>query len=165
MEDSGKALIVATCWGVWKGSCDWVFNATQVNPMKIIESVAALVDESWRTISIEEKFVKRLARTRISINECWRPPAKDKVKINTDAVFSGSSNNASFGIVYKNVEGRFVGGLSRRIVANTAFMAEGLIVRQAVLLRNRFEGKIYIETNCEGLITCISANSVEACKW
>lgn len=70
------------------------------------------------------------------------------VKINADGAYLKQTTSAGTGVVCRDNVGTFLGGVGRKVEAQTAFEAECLAVRESLLCCNRIH---CIEIDCEQL--------------
>ncbi|XP_019182510.1 PREDICTED: uncharacterized protein LOC109177579 [Ipomoea nil] len=93
----------------------------------------------------------------------WIPPPRNTIKCNVDAAVSG--NGASFGIVVRDHDGRFVAAKCGRLVGEEdPYMAEVLGAKEALAwLKMQHHSNIILESDClnfcNAFNSCISDHS------
>lgn len=79
-------------------------------------------------------------------------PPTGSVKINIDGAYMESSKGAGIGVVCRDAEGRFIGGMGKRVVADSALMVECMALLEALRIRGKFpDNSVIFETDCEVL--------------
>ncbi|XP_054822963.1 uncharacterized protein LOC129321271 isoform X2 [Prosopis cineraria] len=89
MKDYDKAYIACLCWNIWKTRSASVFNASAIDPYKVLQATHVAVQEFW---SLKPKDPV-LRPTPAVIDTRWLPLAQDIIKINCDGAFSSASGS------------------------------------------------------------------------
>lgn len=97
--------------------------------------------------------------------KAWERPEWGRFKINVDAAFNQKTQAAAIGIVGRDWEGRYIGGISRSTSAESAFQAECQAMIAAMEGRSMWGNKVTVETDCEELYRRMEKEKLEGCEW
>lgn len=154
-DDYGKALFAGICWSIWKARCNYVFESTNVDAYGFVAEPMRLVRDHWEATD-RRKCVEKTDEGNARLLN-WQKPAWGAVTINVDAAFCNKSGKTAIGIVGRDWEGRFIGGIGKTVNAGSAFVAESLAMLEALNCRDIWEGdKMIMETDCQQLYSRVS---------
>ncbi|XP_050365312.1 uncharacterized protein LOC126783821 [Argentina anserina] len=113
------------CWSIWKARCNFIYQATPLNPAVIIKKAMDTASDFFGT-QCTTIFSKpdRLPAT-------WSPPQIGVVAVNTDACWVDDFKGG-FGVIARNHHGILVGGLAGPLRTESALMAEALALLAGV---------------------------------
>ena len=146
-EIFSKCLITLYC--IWKARNDVVFNNKTLDHTRIIFTAAHLFKNYFKDKKNEEKHINRNVE-----NICWKPPDRDKIKLN----FDGSvSDIATAGFILRNHDGVPLLASAKKIGRTNVLCAEASALR-AGLLAVWIHGhqNVQVEGDSKTLIDCIN---------
>ncbi|XP_028784473.1 uncharacterized protein LOC114740485 [Neltuma alba] len=158
------ALFAGICWGIWKARCKFIFEKVEVDPWLCVAGAMRLVrDFSEATVRNRRRLTSSNIEER---KEKWVRPVRGRIKLNIDAAFCHKSGRAAVGIVGRNEEGEFIGGLGKEVEVATPFMAESLALIEAYKCADFLQGKmVTVETDCAELFNRMKKGNVEGSEW
>ncbi|XP_028773775.1 uncharacterized protein LOC114730832 [Neltuma alba] len=143
---------------VWLGSRDGTY------PVKLGYKATGREEGSMSQLERKERR-KGIVDSDVRLLS-WQRPQAGVVKINVDGAFCPSRKCASIGLLGRDSAGRFLGGVGKMVVADSAFMAECLAFMEALQIKDIFsEGKVVIETDSQLLFKRLRSGDTKGCEW
>lgn len=154
------SFIAILSWFIWKACNVLFFLEKCMNFSNIFSNAYRLLKESksaCRSFNVDGESLT---------TSFWSPPPIGCVKINFDAAFSPSSNDASIGIIVHGDEGVFFMALAKPgFFTNSALIAEGLAARVGLLKALSLGAKdCVLEGDCWEVISALK-NNIDSCPW
>lgn len=152
------------CWGIWRVRCKFTFEHCEIDVIKCVEGAVRMVKEYWAAMERKDKRSAQEKQKKRKLK--WERPTRGKMKINVDAAFDQKRRKAAVGVVGRDWKGRFMGGFSSQVEAESAFQAESLALLQAVKNVDLWgsEGG-EMETDCAELFGRLKEKRLEGCEW
>ncbi|RYQ95592.1 hypothetical protein Ahy_B08g090946 [Arachis hypogaea] len=90
----------------------------------------------------------------------WRPPPRNKVKVNIDAAFQRETGIAASAAVIRDWQGKIITGTSSKFKSTSALAAEAQAYREALILTKNLQIRnCIIESDCLPLVQAIKART------
>lgn len=166
LNEFDKSFLVFLGWEIWKERCEMVFTGRNVNARRVVDKASWAAEEFWKTeksclLSGQVGFASRRNKVRF-----WCPPPLGAIKIDIDGSFSAQKKVGGIGIVCRDNVGAFQGRISRKVIVDSAFLAECLAFKEALGVCHEFQNvDICIKTDCEVLFKPLSLRSVAGYDW
>ncbi|XP_068319556.1 uncharacterized protein [Pyrus communis] len=155
--------VAFTCWHIWKGICNLLYNNSQINPTQVICAISNSAGSFFEAVRKNSVFPEHGA---VAVREFrWSLPPTMFTKINVDASWYEPTCSRFVGIVLGDVNGFFVAAIRHAIRASSAGAAEAV----AILKGCEFDlalglRKVFVESNSYESV-CPLSNSFEIGIW
>ncbi|KAL4367556.1 hypothetical protein GQ457_05G010050 [Hibiscus cannabinus] len=146
-------LIAFLCWFLWKARNEFSFSNVSPNPI----DTWCQAERAFTEYMEANAFMAPITRGGSHDHECWVPPSHGWIKINCDASRSQATKFSGIAALFRNHEGRLVGGSASSCFTNSVDLAEAYAIRMGVLdaVDKGFKSVI-IESDNQGLINRLS---------
>jgi ribonuclease HI len=153
---SWKTTFMTTCWYLWKWRNKTIFEADFIRPNNPISLI-------WRFVQDIEDCNLELVRKGPKLNEIiyigWKRPQEGWIKLNSDGACKDMGVIAGCGGLFRDSDGRWIKGYTKKIGACDALHAEmwGLYLGLDMAWREHYSHLI-VESDSKILIDMISDN-------
>ncbi|XP_057730440.1 uncharacterized protein LOC130945751 [Arachis stenosperma] len=149
------------CWCIWKARNQHIFQQKKLNPQNtIIHSEQIATEYHNATKDLNKDIKARADRNAEKLRITWRPPPRNKIKVNIDAAFQRETGIATTAAVFRDWEGKIITGTSSKFKSISALAAEAQAYREAlILIKNLNIRNCIIESNCLPLVQAIKART------
>ncbi|XP_025693017.1 uncharacterized protein [Arachis hypogaea] len=162
-SEQGKILckIGYLCWCIWKARNQHIFQQTEINPQKVIIQSDYLSAEFYKaTQGSTTAIIPDMGRGGVRKRITWRPPPKNRLKVNTDAAFHKDTGQASLAAVVRDWQGKVITGTTGTFKTISPLTAEAQAYREAlILIKNLQIHNCIIETDSLPLVQAIKART------
>ncbi|KAF7812457.1 reverse transcriptase [Senna tora] len=166
MKDFDKSLWAYLCWGIWKARCDFVFKGVAVNVLKVVILAVIAANEFWDRPSIVGGQDGALKSTPRAFNFDWKVPSEDFLLCFVDGAFDKVGMKGCFGAIFRNLEGKVVGGTSGGFLASSSLICEAFAIRKAVSFAGlKGWSKVLFLSDCEYVVKAIGSGCWAGCDW
>lgn len=153
-----KLRCVATCWSVWRGRNDVVWNNKPWNLPRIQFDISRLVND-WQEVATVEAY---------NGNQITTPGADfvipaGAVRVCVDAAVFSELGLAYYGVVILDRDGGFIAAKNGPLrCLNDAHLAEALAIKEALSwVKDRGFLKIVVCSDCQTVCNLINGSSVD----
>ncbi|RYR32436.1 hypothetical protein Ahy_A10g047005 [Arachis hypogaea] len=162
-SEQGKILckIGYLCWCIWKARNQHIFQQTEINPQKVIIQSEYLTAEFYKaTQGSTTAIIPDTGRGGVRKRITWRPPPKNRLKVNTDAAFHKDTGQATLAAVVRDWQGKVITGTTLTFKTISPLTAEAQAYREAlILIKNLQIHNCIIETDSLPLVQAIKART------
>ncbi|XP_025678865.1 uncharacterized protein [Arachis hypogaea] len=160
-SEQGKILckFVCVCWCIWKARNQHIFQQTEISPQKVIIQSKYLTAEFHKaTQGSITANIPETGRGGVRKRITWRPPPKNRLKVNTDAAFHRDTGTAALAAVVRDWQGKIITGTTATFKTISPLTAEAQAYREALkLIKNLQIPNCIIETDSLPLVQAIKA--------
>ncbi|XP_015959674.1 uncharacterized protein LOC107483570 [Arachis duranensis] len=148
-------------WCIWKARNQYIFQHTKINPQKVIIQSELLTSEYQRATQESSRAnIPDTNRGGVRKRITWRPPPKNRLKVNTDAAFHRGTSTAALAAVVRDWQGKVITGITATFKTTSPLTAEAQAYREAlILIKNIQIPNCLIETDCLPLVQAIKART------
>ncbi|RYQ81729.1 hypothetical protein Ahy_B10g100346 [Arachis hypogaea] len=138
-----------------------IFQQTKLNPHNTIIHSEQIAAEYHNTTKDLNKDNRAMAdRNGENRRITWRPPARNKMKVNIDAAFQRETGIATTAAVFRDWQGKIITGASSKFKSTSALAAEAQAYREALILTKNLQIRnCIIESDCLPLVQAIKART------
>ncbi|XP_057445040.1 uncharacterized protein LOC130737306 [Lotus japonicus] len=154
------ALVCLILWSIWKGRSAKVFEDHSPSPIFTLNQALGLWHEN-HLYSNNQGLGSQYGHATVNATSRgdmkWRKPPRDCVKANVDAAWKKGSSRTGLACVIRDHNGEILLGSATITLAPSPLVAEGLALREAMLLM----------TNLDCKKACLESDSktlIEACR-
>ncbi|KAF7814237.1 putative ribonuclease H protein At1g65750 family [Senna tora] len=143
-------------YDIWKCRCVWVIEGKPPNLPKFLREVEFNCEYAKNVFMSEDQ-----AKSKDSFLVSWVKPSNGMIKLNTDGSSLGNPGPAGFGGIFRNEDGRWMGGFSGYIGTQTNMFAELTAIKQGLSLAvNKGFLRLLVETDCLEALNLISKGDI-----
>ncbi|RYR63043.1 hypothetical protein Ahy_A04g020830 [Arachis hypogaea] len=148
-------------WCIWKARNQYIFQHIKINPQKVIIQSELLTSEYQRATQESSRAnIPDTNRGGVRKRITWRPPPKNRLKVNTDAAFHRGTSTAALAAVVRDWQGKVITGITATFKTTSPLTAEAQAYREAlILIKNIQIPNCLIETDCLPLVQAIKART------
>ncbi|RYR18269.1 hypothetical protein Ahy_B03g062876 [Arachis hypogaea] len=152
------------CWCIWKARNHHIFQQTEIIPQKVITQSEYLTAEFHKATQESSKAnIPDTGRGGVRKRITWRPPPKNRLKVNTDAAFYQDTGTAALAAKVRDWQGKVITGTTATFKTISPLIAEAQAYREAlVLIKNLQIPNCIIETDSLPLVQAIKARTLIA---
>ncbi|RYR61003.1 hypothetical protein Ahy_A04g018094 [Arachis hypogaea] len=145
----------------WSTRNQHIFQQTEINPQKVIIQSDYLSAEFYKaTQGSTTAIIPDMGRGGVRKRITWRPPPKNRLKVNTDAAFHKDTGQASLAAVVRDWQGKVITGTTGTFKTISPLTAEAQAYREAlILIKNLQIHNCIIETDSLPLVQAIKART------
>ncbi|XP_020969282.1 uncharacterized protein LOC110267813 [Arachis ipaensis] len=160
-QDKVLCKLGCVCWCIWKTRNQHIFQQTKLNPHNTIIHSEQIAAEYHNTTKDLNKDNRAMAdRNGENRRITWRPPARNKMKVNIDAAFQRETGIATTAAVFRDWQGKIITGASSKFKSTSALAAEAQAYREALILTKNLQIRnCIIESDCLPLVQAIKART------
>ncbi|RYR44282.1 hypothetical protein Ahy_A08g040636 [Arachis hypogaea] len=160
-QDKILCKLGCVCWCIWKARNQHIFQQKKLNPQNTIIHSEQITTEYHNATKDLNKDIKAMAdRNGEKRRITWRPPPRNKIKVNIDAAFQRETGIATTAAVFRDWEGKIITGASSKFKSISALAAEAQAYREALILTKNLQIRnCIIESDCLPLVQAIKARS------
>ncbi|RYQ92145.1 hypothetical protein Ahy_B09g098298 [Arachis hypogaea] len=136
-----------------------IFQQTEISPQKVIIQSKYLTAEFHKaTQGSITANIPETGRGGVRKRITWRPPPKNRLKVNTDAAFHRDTGTAALAAVVRDWQGKIITGTTATFKTISPLTAEAQAYREALkLIKNLQIPNCIIETDSLPLVQAIKA--------
>ncbi|KAF7837677.1 hypothetical protein G2W53_006159 [Senna tora] len=136
-------------WALWKSRNEFCFEGNKEDPINILARVEVLTNEFLACHNANSNRDSNSSVTDIN-SDVWSPPSVGVVKINVDAAMEIDKCRGALSVVVRDHKGEVLTGSVKRFPCVSVLQAEGLAVKEAVMMCSALDIKeAIIESDCK----------------
>ncbi|CAL9007008.1 unnamed protein product [Prunus brigantina] len=144
-------------WSIWKARCQFIFEGCKPEPTRVLQMANSAAGDFLKACLPSNST--GITHTEVLSNQShWTPPRIGWIKVNSDGAWK-TNKAAGLGVILRNSDGAFCGGLAEGKVCQSALAAEADAalsgLNLAMSLRHR---KVMMETDSLALKSGIAGN-------
>ncbi|KAF7806997.1 putative RNA-directed DNA polymerase [Senna tora] len=136
-------------WALWKSRNEFCFKGNKEDPINILARAEVLTNEFLACHNANSNRDSNSSVTDIN-SDVWSPPSVGVVKINVDAAMEIDKCRGALSVVVRDHKGEVLTGSVKRFPCVSVLQAEGLAVKEAVMMCSALDIKeAIIESDCK----------------
>ncbi|BFG40875.1 hypothetical protein CerSpe_271490 [Prunus speciosa] len=144
-------------WFIWKARCRFIFDGCKPEPIHVLQ-MANSAARDFLEACLPSISIGITNREVLPAQPLWSPPRLGWYKVNSDGAWK-SNKAAGLGVIIRNSEGAFCGGLAEGKVCQSALATEADAVLSGLnLALSLHHRKVMVETDSRVVKFGISGN-------